>query len=212
MTQFVAGQTESVYKTSTRYEEQNGKWVATPWAEPLMRVLDAAPDGHTIVEAIPDGGCCGWVNESNDQTLVLSDGKKRAVFDERAMYKNPDYDVSFYTSNALLSPELGSVAMTIASTAEANKPIQLADEGQANPEESQRIRKALTDLPALEVKSIEDTPRRLAFVPHAVLVGWTSEKELLMIEDHLLVAYNVRTGARRKSDLRVEDAARVFLR
>jgi len=59
---------------------------------------------------------------------------------------------------------------------------------------------------------VEDTPRRLAFVPHATLVGWISEKELLIIEDHALAAYNVETGARRKSTVRVEDAAQVFLR
>jgi len=35
---------------------------------------------------------------------------------------------------------------------------------------------------------------------------------LLIVEDHLLVAYNVGTGARRKSSIRVEDVARVFLR
>src|ERR1035437_5378445 len=212
MTQFVAGQTEPEYKASTRYQEEGGKWTAEPFAEPLQSVLDAASDGKTIVEAIPDTGCCGWSNQSNDQTLVLTKLKKRAVFDEQATYKNPDYDVSFYTSNARLSPELGYVAMTIASTAQANKPIQLADQGEANPEESQRIRKGLVDLPAVEVKSMEDAPRRVAFVPHAVLVGWISEKEILIVEDHVLVVYNVGTGARRKSSARVEDAARVFLR
>jgi hypothetical protein len=212
MTQFVAGQTEPVYKSSTRYREEGGKWAADPLGEPLQRVLDAAPDGKTIVEAIPDTGCCGWSNQSNDQTLVLRDGKKTVLFDEQAAYKNPDYDVSFYTSNARLSPELGYVAMTVASTAQANKPIQLAEDGEANPEESQRIRKALPDLPAVEVKSMEDTPRRVAFVPHAVLVGWLSEKEILIVEDHVLVIYNVGTGARRKSSVRVEDAGRVFLR
>jgi hypothetical protein len=212
MTQFVAGQTAPVYKASTRYREEGGKWTAEPLAEPLQRVLDASPDGKTIVEAIPDTGCCGWSNQSDDQTLVVSEGKKVTVFDEQGTYKNPDYDVSFYTSNARLSPELGSVAMTIVSTAQENKPIQLAQDGQANPEESQRIRKALTELPAVEVKSMEDTPKRIAFVPHAVLVGWVSEKEILIVEDHLLVAYNVATGARRKSAVRVEDAGRVFLR
>jgi len=212
MTQFVAGQTEPVYKASTRYREEGGKWTADPLGEPLQRVLDAAPDGKTIVEAIPDTGCCGWSNQSNDQTLVLRDGKKIVLFDEQATYKNPDYDVSFYTSNARLSPELGYVAITVVSTAQANKPIQLAQDGEANPEESQRIRKALPDLPAVEVKSLEDTPRRVAFVPHAVLVGWMSEKEILIVEDHLLVIYNLGTGARRKSTVRVEDAGRVFLR
>jgi hypothetical protein len=212
MTQFVPGQSEPEYKATTLYREAGGKWTATPLAEPLLRELDAASDGETIVEAIPDSGCCGWSNQSNDQTLVLSNGKKRTVFDELATYKNSDYDVSFYTSNARLSPELGYVAMTIVSTAEANKPIQLAEQGSANPEESQRIRKALTELPAVEVKSMEETPRRMAYVPHATLVGWISEKEILIVEDHVLVVYTPGTGARRKSSVRVEDAARVFLR
>lgn len=212
MTQFVAGQTAPVYKASTRYREDAGKWTAEPLAEPLQRVLDASPDGKIIVEAIPDTGCCGWANQSDDQTLVVREGKKITLFDEQETYKNPDYDVSFYTANARLSPELGAVAMTIVSTAEANKPIQLAQEGQASPEESVRIRKALAELPAVEVKSMEEIPRRVAFLPHATLVGWISEKEILLVEDHVLVAYNVSTGARRKSTVRVEDAGRVFLR
>ena len=152
MTQFVAGQTEPTYKASTRYRADGGKWTAEPLPEPLRRVLDAAPDGSMLVEAIPDAGCCGWSNESNDQTLVrlsddrLSDGKKRIVFDEREAYQNPDYDVSFYTSTAKLSPERGFAAMTIVATAQVNKPIQLAEDGQANPEELQRIKKALAEI------------------------------------------------------------------
>jgi hypothetical protein len=70
----------------------------------------------------------------------------------------------------------------------------------------------LLELPAVEVKSLDDTPRRLAFIPHASLVGWIDDKELLIIENHLLVAYNLGTGARRKSTIRVEDAALVFVR
>lgn len=212
MTQFVAGQTEPVYKASARYQEEGGKWTPTLLGEPLRRVLDAASGGDVIVEAIPDAGCCGWVNQSNDQTLVRVSGKTRTAFDELATYTNPDYDVSFYTSNARLSPELGYVAMTIGATAEANKPIQLAEQGQANPEESKQIRKALAELPAVEVKSMEDPPKRVALVPHAGLVGWISEKEILIVEDHVLVVYSVGTGARRKSGVRVEDAGRVFLR
>jgi hypothetical protein len=211
-TQFVAGRTASVYKASTRYALDGGKWAGTSLSEPLQRVLDSDTSGKVFIEAIPDTGCCGWSNQSNDQTLVLAGGKKITVFDEQATYKNPDYDVSFYTANARLSPDSGYVAMTIASTAQANKAFQLAEDGQANPEESQRIRKALADLPSVEVKSIEDTPRRIGLVPHAALVGWISEKEMLIVENHLLVAYSVTSGARRKSTVRVEDAARMFLR
>src|SRR5579871_2367457 len=212
MNQFVAGQTTPTYKASTLYHEEAGKWAPTVLADPLQRVLDADSDGNVIVDAIPDTGCCGWSNQSNDQTLVLVNGKVRTVFDEQATYRNPDYDVSFYTSNARLSPELGFLAMTVVATAQLNKPIQLSEQGQANPEESKSIRKALAELPAVEVTSMKEIPGHVASLPHATLVGWISEKDLLIVEDHLLVAYNVGTGARRKSSIRVEDVARVFLR
>lgn len=211
MTQLVTGKDEVAYKGSTVYREQEGKWTGTASTEPLKRMLDATSRGDMMVAAIPDTGCCGWSNQSNDQTLVLANGQSTVVFDEQATYKNSDYDVSFYTSNARLSPDLKSVAMTIVATAQANQPIQLAEQGQANPEESKQIRKALTELPVVEVKSIEPA-QRIAFLPHTMLVGWIGEKELLLVEDHLLVSYNVVTGARRKSAVRVEDAGRVFLR
>jgi hypothetical protein len=211
LTQFVVGQTQPIYKSSSLYEENGGKWTATAHDPPLRRVLDGA-NGNAILEAIPDTGCCGWENQSDDQTLLHLQGKTLTVFDELAAYKNPDYDISFYTENGKLSPDRGSVAFTIAATAQPNKPIQLSEQGQANPEESQRIRKALLDLPAVEVKSVEDSPRRIAFLPHATLVGWISEKEILIVEGHLLVAYNVASGTRRKSNIRVEDVAHVFLR
>jgi hypothetical protein len=211
VTQFVAGKAQPIYKATSLYEESAGKWTAAPLDPPLRRVLDA-PSAGTILEAIPDMGCCGWANVSDDQTLLHLHGKTLTLFDELATYKNPDYDVSFYTENGKLSPDLGSVALTIVATAEPNKPIQLAQQGQANPEESQGIRKALLDLPAIEVKSNEDSPRRIAVLPHATLVGWISDKEILIVEGHLLVAYNVGNGTRRKSSIRVEDAAHVFLR
>jgi hypothetical protein len=211
LSQFVAGQTQPIYKSSSLYEESGGKWNARPVEPPLRRVLDAA-SGGAILEAIPDTGCCGWENQSDDQTLLHLHGKTVTVFDELSAYKNPDYDISFYTENGKLSSDLSAAAFTIVATAQPNKPIQLSEQGQANPEESQRIRKALMDLPAVEVKSVEDSPRRSAFLPNATLVGWISDKEILIVEGHLLVAYNVASGARRKSNIRVEDAAHVFLR
>ncbi len=211
VTLFVSGQTQLLYKATSLYEESAGKWAATPVNPPLRRVLDAANAG-TILEAIPDTACCGWENESDDRTLLHLQGKTLTLFDEQAVYKNPDYDVSFYTENGKLSPDLALVALTIVATAQPNTPIQLAEQGQPNPEESQRIRKALVELPAVEVKTVGDASRRIAFLLHATVVGWISSKEILSIEGNLLVAYNVSTGARRKSNIRVEDAAHVFLR
>jgi hypothetical protein len=212
VTQFTAGQTGPIYKASVRYQQDAGKWTANPVTPPLQRVLDAASDGNVIVEAIPDTACCGWLNQSDDQTLLRTVDKTLVLFDELTTFKNPDYDVSFYTANARVQPGLGAVAMTLVSTAEPNKPIQLAEQGQASLEETQRIHKALEELPAVEVKNVADSPKRIAYLPHATLVGWISDKEILVVEAHLLVAYNVSTGVRRKSTIRVEDAAHVFLR
>ena len=208
---FVAGQTTPSYKGSSLYKNDGGKWAATAFPDPLHRVVDASTDGSTIVEAVPDTGCCGWSNQSNDQTIVHAPGKNITVFDEQATYKNPDYDVSFYTANARLSPDLAHVAMTITATAQTNKPIQEAQQGQASPEELQRIRKSLAEIPAVVVKTVEDTPQQVVLLPHATLIGWISDKELLIAENHLLVAYNIATKARRKSTVRVDDTTRTFL-
>jgi hypothetical protein len=211
LTQFVAGQTKPIYKSTSAYEEDSGKWTPAAIDPPLRNVLDAATP-NAILEAIPDTGCCGWSNESDDKTLARLQGKTTTVFDEFAAYKNPDYDVSFYTQNGKLSPDLKAVALTIVATSKPNTPIQLAEQGQANPAESQSIRKALAELPAVEIKTLEDLPRRLALVPHATLIGWLSDQEILMLEGGVLVAYNVATGARRKSAVHSEDSAKVFLR
>lgn len=211
VTQFVAGESTPAYKATTRYQLEGGKWMPNALPDPLRRVLDASANGTVVVEAIPDTGCCGWSNQSNDQTLLVAEGKTRTVFDEQATYKNADYDVSFYTANARLCPDGSRIAVTIAATAQSNKPIQLSQQGDANPEEAQRIRKALLDLPGVETKTVDDTPHRVSFLPHAVLVGWISDRELLIIENHLLAAYNPSTGTRRKSTVRVEDATHVFL-
>lgn len=212
VTQVVTGQTATLYKSTSAYTADAGKWTSMPLPEALQRVLDANEKGEVIVNAIPDTGCCGWSNQSDDQTFVITNGKKIPVFDERETYKNPDYDVSFFTANAKLSPDSTRVAMTITATAQSGKPIQLSDQGEGSPEESQGIRKALTALPAVAVKTIEDPTTQVGFIPHAALVDWINEKELLLVEDHVLVIYNVAIKTTRKSTIRVEDAQHVFLR
>lgn len=215
VTRFTAGKDHPIYNSTSVYDENAGKWTATPVEPALRRVLDA-PNANTILEAIPDTGCCGWANQSDDQAILRLHGKTVTVFDERSEYKNPDYDVSFYSENGKLSPDLSAVALTIAATSKPNQPIQLAEQGQGDPQESERIRKALLELPAVEIKSVNanptELPTRIEFLPHATLVGWLTDKELLIVEDHLLVAYNLATKTRRKTDIRVEDPDHVFLR
>ena len=212
ITRLIEGQTETKYLSSTLYQQAAGAWSVTDLPQSLQRVLDMAEHGSVIITAVLDTGCCGWENQSNDQTLLLNSGKTVVLFDERAKYNNPDYDVSFFTENAKLSPEHVHVAMTIEASAKSNAPIQLSEQGQANPAESLRIRKALTELPAVEVVSATDPSKRSAFLPHAYLVGWLNEKEILVVENHLLVAYNIATATRRRSTIKVPDPALAFVR
>ena len=208
----VPGQTETKYIGATLYTLETGEWHGTDLADQLQRIMDAADNGTVIVSAIPDTGCCGWENQSNDQTLIFNHGKKIVLFDEREQYKNPDYDVSFFTTKAKLSPDLAAVAMTIQASAKPGGAIQLSEEGQGNPAESQRIRKALAELPAVQIMSTGESGKRLAFLPHAFVAGWLNDKELLIVENEFLVDYNLSTGARRKSEIKVANPAYVIVR
>ena len=212
LTRVTQGQTETKYLSSTLYQESETTWTGKDLPEPLQRVLDIGEHGSVVISAVLDTGCCGWENQSNDQTILSTDGKTVVLFDERVQFKNPDYDVSFFTENAKISPEHAHVAMTIEASAKSSAPIQLSEQGQANPAESLRIRKALTDLPAVEVVSAVDPSKRSAYLPHAFLIGWLNAKEILIVENHVLVAYNVSAGTRRRSTIKVTDPSFVFIR
>jgi hypothetical protein len=212
LTRVVQGTTETKYVSSSLYLQSGGTWVPTELKQPVQRVLDSAEHGAVILSAILDTGCCGWENQSDDQTVLLSYGKSVVVFDEREQFKNPDYDVSFFTENAKLSPDQSSVAMTIEASSKSNQPIQLSEQGQGDAAESQRIRKALTELPVVQVVTATEPVKRTVYLPHAVFVGWLNEKEILLVENKVLVAYNVAAGTRRKSTVRVDDPAYAFVR
>jgi hypothetical protein len=211
LTRVIQGQTETKYLSSTLYKQSEPAWMGAEWPQPLQRALDLADGGGIVISAILDTGCCGWENQSNDQTILSNHGRLVTVFDERLQFKNPDYDVSFYTENAKLAPGNAHVAMTIEASAKSSAPIQLSEQGQANPAESQSIRRALGDMPAVQVVSADDG-KRTAYLPHSYFVGWISEKEMLLVENHVLVAYNIATAARRRSTIKVADPSFVFVR
>jgi hypothetical protein len=180
----------------------------------VERVLDSSLDGSglVLIEAIPDGGCCGWVNETDDQTWLTRNGKTMVLFDEFQQYQNQDYDLSFFTDNAKLSPHSSLAALTVTATNEPGSEIRLSDSGKANVAELSRIQEALAELPAVEVLRLNDPPKRIAMIPHARLVGWVNDEEILLVENGLLVSYNVVSGRGRKSEIKVFRESYAFLR
>src|SRR5207245_4570597 len=99
------------------YQKDDNKWTSTK-VPAIEKLLDSYSNGSDValLEAIADSGCCGWANESSDQALLLKNGKTVILFDEFKQYQNQDYDISFFTSNAFLSPSGGLVAFTINAT------------------------------------------------------------------------------------------------
>ncbi len=209
---WIPGQIGATYQASFVYLNSERKWSPTRLPLAMEEILDATRGGAIILHRILDGGCCGWDNESNDQARMFANSKDLVIYDEYQSYANPDYDVSFFVSKAGLSPDTRSAAMTIESTAMPGADIRLSDQGKPNPEELSRIREAMTQLPAVAIVRLQDPPKRLAFLPHASFAGWLNEKEMLVVEHGVLVAFQIETGARRKSRINVANPAFVFVR
>jgi hypothetical protein len=134
------------------------------------------------------------------------------LFDEFQQHRNQDYDVSFFTTNAKLSPRSTLAALTVTATNEPGAEIRLSDSGKANAAELSRIQQALRELPAVQVLRLNDPPKRIAMIPHARLVGWVNDREILLVENAFLVSYNVIGGSRRTSEIKVAKESYAFLR
>lgn len=169
LTRFTPGQIGSTYHESFLYQNSGRKWLAKKLAQPIERPLDASEKGEMLVAAVPDGGCCGWENDSDDRTLLLQEGKVSVLYDELDRYGNRNYDVSFYTAHARLAPGNGLLAYTIVSTAQADGEIRLSSSGKENAEELARIRRAIGELPAIEAVELGRKPQPKTIIPRASL-------------------------------------------
>jgi hypothetical protein len=212
LTRVTPGQIGSTYHESLLYQRSGRRWAVKKLPQPIERPLTASKKGEVLVAAVPDGGCCGWENEGNDQTLFLRNGKASVLYDEADRYGNRNYDVSFYTADARLAASNAMLAHTIVSTARTDSDIRLSPDGKENAEELARVRKAIADLPAVEIVQLGIPPRSAAIIRHAALVGWVSDRELLVAQDGRLAVYDTRGSKRKETAIRVRSAADAFLR
>ena len=208
----VQGQIQTKYQETDLYRLANGRWSALKMADPIELFLDAANGGDFYIAAVPDSGCCGWENESDDVTYVVQRGRQTTLFDERARYHNDDYDVSFMTANARFSPNGGEVAYTVGATARAEQEIRLSDEGKPNSEELAGIRAALKDLPRVEVVMLSDVTKVSLSLAHSELIGWLDQQRLLVLQGRQLIVVDVARGEAKPTGLTAENMASVFIR
>jgi hypothetical protein len=212
MTRITPGQLGSTFHESRLYQRSGRRWQVGKLPQPVERPLTASAKGEVLVAAVPDGGCCGWENESSDRALLLQNGKVSVLYDEYDRYNNRNYDVSFYIRDARLADDDALLAYTLVSSAPAASEILLSSEGKANAEELARVRKAIAELPAVEVIQPGNRSGPATMIRHAELVGWLSEREILLAQDGRLAAYDSREGKRKETPIRVRSAADAFLR
>jgi hypothetical protein len=209
---FIEGQLGSTPVDSFIYRHEGGKWSSSKFVQDFDAVLDAGAGGDAVIYAIRDSGCCGWDNDSDDRTLLSSGGKTRVIFDERERFSNPDYDVSFYTSKALLSPDASHIALNIGTTQRQGDQIRLSSSGKEDPDELAGIREAMKSMPAVEVidASAPDSP--VLSLPKASLVGWLNRNEVLVVRAGILVRCDVAAGVCGNTPVNVQKGGIVFIR
>jgi hypothetical protein len=212
LTRFVPGQTSPDYLETDLYQAESGVWKARKLPAPVYEFLDATAHGTTYIVAVPDAGCCGWENESDDVTYLVRGGEQSTLFDELARFHNKDYDVSFLTSKALFSPDATEVAYTITASSKPGQAIRLADEGKDNPEELRQIQGALGQLPRVEVVRVSDPAKPHFSLANTELIGWLNAQHLLVWRQGQLFVINAASGESMPTGLKAEKAAYVFIR
>lgn len=212
VTRFVPGQLGPRYHESLLYQRSAQTWQAKKLPQPIEKPLTASGTGEILIAAVPDGGCCGWDNDSSDQTLLLQNGKVSVLFDEFMRYGNRNYDVSFFASDARLAPGNATVAYTVVSSARPGSEIRLSSNGKENAEELARVRGTIAELPAVEVVRLGSEAHPKMLIRHAALVGWLSEHEIMVAQGGRLVVFDIHFNKRRETTVRVRSAADAFLR
>ena len=134
------------------------------------------------------------------------------LFDERERFANPDYDVSFFTTDAKVSPSTAFVAVTISTSVRNASEIRLSSDGKEDDQQLKGIREAIQTLPAVEVFRLEGRGERVAAIPRATLIDWISESEVAFVEGGHLVIFDVAEKIRRESQLGISDVTHVFIR
>jgi hypothetical protein len=212
VTRWVQGQTGSDYQETALYQNKGGVWTSRKLPHPVERFLDAADHGNVYVEAVPDDACCGGANDSDDTTSVVRDESATVIFDERRRFKNNNYDVSFETANAALSPDLSRVAYTIAGTMQPWEEIRIASEGKSNLDELKAIHRALTGMPRAEVVALAAPERTSLSLANTEMIGWLDQQRLLVLKNGELQAVDVNSRKLSPTGIKADAAKFVFLR
>lgn len=205
----VQGQLESRIEGYTYFEKRDNNWIKTNADKKFEK---------PFAEVHYDGGCCGWVNESSDKLLVIDGKKQKIIYDEWERFNNRNYDISFNPTNAELSPDLRKIAYTIAPDQYAmydyknEGTFRLSSDGKENLHELKRIKTVLSDLPMVEVLSIDEETEKILVMKNTEFVGWIDNNRLLLLKDDKIGTFDISTRRFIESSISIKSIEHVFLR
>jgi hypothetical protein len=151
----------------------------------------------------------------------VHNGKQHLIiYDEFSRFKNQNYDISFYVSNAELSLDKKRVAYTIKPCCKPFQRIRFSSrvldkhrgKEYVNLEDQKKIQSVLDTVPLVEVSSIHEFPERLATLKNAVLSGWLDNDRLLVIKDNKLAIFRLSNRDIQMFSIPVESPDQVYLR
>ncbi len=181
---FIDGQTQPTRLGNVLLFEGEGKWQTRPMGEG-DRILDVHPSGFPHVYTVDDKGCCSWSNESKDLAglrLQSGPGQGVVIFDEWEMFKNTDFDVSFFVSQAKFNADYSKIVVQIDSTGgqRSSEGIrltyhsdQLDDEGL----QRKKLDQQLSQLPIVVVFEVKENSKALVTLKRAEFLEWVKPRE-----------------------------------
>ena len=179
------------------------------WGEDVDRdastLLDATARGSVLLQRDEtqeineyENGCDSVQFASGERSVTLSN--------TCGTFPTTNYDVGFNTVRGLLSPGGRRVALTLIGSAAPDGELPLREEGHADTLELGSLRRALAEMPVTEVYEPGVSRAPLRRILHAELVGWSSDREVLLLVRGRIVAADVVTGRRRESSIMASSA------
>lgn len=191
------------------HRDANGDWDHGATLESSTWV-DGAARGATLLrleEPYFDGdtdevGC--------DSVLLVTEAGAATLNSSCLPLTSANYLLGRRIPRALLSPDGRHAAFTSAGEPGPNAAPAPREEGHTDSLELARLRRTLAELPATEVFATNAPGKPLLRLLHCELVGWSSDREVVVLEQGKIVAVDIVTGKRRESSIAVSSA--VFTR
>ena len=187
------------------YKDANGHWTEDVDRN-ARTLLDATSRGSVLLYRDETEEMNGYENGC-DAVRLASRDTAITLWNSCGTLPTTNYDVGFTTTNALLSPGSRRVALTVVGSAAPDAELPLREEGHADTLELRSLRRMLEEMPVTAIFEPGTSNAPMRRILHAQLVGWSSDREVLVLEGGRIVAIDVVTGKRRESTIKAWSAA-----